>query len=227
MIRLIESLPPKEATCAAEIRIYSLFSAYGNSNLAYFWEQSSDKVTALISKMDGAITLCAYEGADIDEILQFISVVGADSVLSNIPLPMDKGERLCQLTLTAKSHGIKDIPTPDYQKTYDIMSTRFDMPPFDVWYVDMCHRVRHGTAYLLNSDSAALCGFISGESLLIVGLCSLPQCKGKGSAAKLLEYALNTLPAKHFTVLAEDKLEQYYVNRTFALTGYHYTYGDV
>ena len=149
MIRLIESLPPKKATCAAEIRIYSLFSAYGDSDLAYFWEQSSDKVTALISKMDGAITLCAYEGADIDEILQFISVVGADSVLSNIRLPMDKGERLCQLTLTAKSHGIKDIPTPDYQKTYDIMSTRFDMPSYDVWYPDMCHRVRHGAACLV------------------------------------------------------------------------------
>jgi len=229
MIALTEALPQKEPTCAAEIRIYSLFKAYGNSNLACFWQQQDDKgvTTALISKMDGAVTLYASDNADTDEIEQFISVVGAQTVLSNTPLKLEGETVLYQFSYAPKIPAEIETAQPDYKAVYGVMSTRFNMPTYDVWYPDMCHRVRHGTAQLISDGNAALCGLLGGNSMLVVGLCSIPDCKGQGTATKLLKKIANSTLAKNYFVLAEEKLKQYYVNQNFAPLGSHYTYGDV
>ncbi len=229
MIELIEALPKKEPTCAAEIRIYSLFKAYGNSGLALFWQQQNDneETAALISKMDGAVTICVYNNSNTEEIEQFISVIGAQSVLSNVPLNLPDETTLYQFCYAPQNLTKVELAKPDYKGTYDIMSTRFTMPPFDVWYPDMCHRVRHNTACLINKSTAALCGFIGGNSMLVVGLCSIPECKGQGTATILLKKITNSTLAKNYFVLAEKELKQYYVNQDFALLGNHYTYGDV
>lgn len=226
MISLIEALPPRHTNLAADVRLYSLFDAYGKSGLALFWQQQmGDRVTALVSKMDGAITLCAYEGADLTEIEQFISVVGAESVLSNLPLSL-KGEKILH-QLTCKGGDGPLPPSLDCQSAYNIMSTGFDMPPFQVWYPDMSHRIRHGTAHLFGDEAAVLCGFMAGESMLIVGVCSLPDFKGQGRGARLIDSLTASNGAKNYILLAEESLKQYYVNLGFAPAGYHYLYGDV
>ena len=43
MITLTETLPQKEPTSAAEIRIYSLHKAYGGSGIALFWLQKDEE----------------------------------------------------------------------------------------------------------------------------------------------------------------------------------------
>ncbi len=229
MIELIETLPKKEPTCAAEIRIYSLFKAYGNSGLALFWQQQNDneETAALISKMDGAVTICVYNNEDTEEIEQFISVVGAQSVLSNVPLKLANETALYQFCYAPQNPTKLEFADYDYKGAYGIMSTQFTMPPYDVWYPDMCHRVRHSAAELVSDLSAALCGLYGGKSMLIVGLCSIPECKGQGTATKLLKKITNSTLAKSYLVLAEEELKQYYVNQDFALLGNHYTYGDV
>lgn len=229
MIELTQTLPQKEPTCATEIRIYSLFKAYGNSGLALFWQQQNDneETAALISKMDGAVTICVYNNEDTEEIEQFISVVGAQSVLSNVPLNLANETVLYQFCYTPHNPTEFEPAQPDYKGTYDIMSTRFAMPSYDVWYPDMCHRVRHGAACIVGDGNATLCGLLGGSGMLIVGLCSIPDCKGQGTATKLLKEVINSTLAQHYTVLAEEKLKRYYVNQGFALLGNHYTYGDV
>ena len=229
MIELIEALPKKEPTCAAEIRIYSLFKAYGTSGMALFWQQQNDneETAALISKMDGAVTICVYNNEGTEEIEQFISVIGAQSVLSNLPLNLPDETTLYQFCYAPKNPTRVELATPDYKDAYGVMSTRFAMPPFEAWYPDVCHRVRHGAAELISDGKVALCGFVDGNSMLIVGLCSIPDCKGQGTATKLLKKITNSTLAKNYFVLAEDKLKQYYVNQAFALLGNHYTYGDV
>ena len=218
-------------TCAAQLRIFSLFDAYGQTDLADFWEQKDEKgtTTALISRMDGALTLYLTDAAQADELVEFIRVIGAGTVLSNLPLPLKNEHRLNQFVCRS-SAGDMWPTTADYNEVYNIMSTRFEMPPYDEWYVDMSHRVRHSAACLIHNGGAAMCGFRADNSLLIVGLSSLPQCKGQGRGAELLKQALNTLPQESFFLLAEDSLYKYYVNQNFAHMGYHYTYennGDV
>ncbi len=228
MIKLAHTLPEKELVCAAEIRIYSLFAAYANSGLADFWcQRVQDKITAVISKLDANLTLCLYDGAEVAEICEFLSVVGCGSVLSNKPLPLKNEKTLFQFCYTPKSRAETQFAEVDYQTAYDIMSTRFDMPPFDVWYPDLCHRVRHGAAHLLSEKGAALCGLLAKEKMLIIGLSSLPENKGQGRGTQLLGRVKSSTLAKSYTLLAEESLKQYYVNQEFALTGKHYTYGDV
>ncbi len=231
MITLTKSMATVNPTCAAQVRIFSLFDAYGQTDLAYFWEQKDEKgtTTALISKMDGALTICLTDSAQMDELVEFIRVIGASTVLSNLPLPLKNEHRLNQFICYGAA-GDMWPTTADYKEVYRIMSTRFDMPPYDGWYVDMSHRVRHSAACLIHNDGAAMCGFPADNSLLIVGLSSLPQCKGQGKAAELLKQAVNTLPQENFFLLAEESLYKYYVNQGFAHSGYHYTYennGDV
>ena len=230
MITLTKSIATANPTCAAQLRIFSLFDAYGQTDLADFWEQKSDSgTTALISRMDGALTLYMTDSAQVDELVEFIRVIGASSVLSNLPLPLKNEYRLNQFICHSAS-GDRWPTSADYKEVYRIMSTRFDMPPYDEWYVDMSHRVRHSSACLIHNGDAAMCGFRADNSLLVVGLSTLPQCKGQGKGAELLKQALNTLPQENFFLLAEDLLYKYYVNQKFTHAGYHYTYennGDV
>lgn len=229
MITLTETLPQKEPTSAAEIRIYSLHKAYGGSGIALFWLQKDEKenITAIISKMDNAVTVCAQNNADFEEIAPFISVVGGQTVLSNLPLPLHNERQVYQLSYIPNSVNKINLPQPDYKDAYSIMSTRFDMPTYEVWYPDTCHRVRHNSALLVSNGKGALCGLLGGSSMLIVGLCSTPQSEGEGVATKLLDEIVNSNLAKTYTVLAEESLKQYYVNQNFDVLGKHYIYGDV
>ena len=209
MITLTETLPQKEPTCAAEIRIYSLHKAYCGSGIALFWlQKDDDNITAIISKMDNAVTVSAQENADFEEIARFISVVGGQTVLSNLPLPLHNERQVYQLNYTPQEVVKINPSQPDYKEAYGVMSTQFDLPPFEVWYPDMCHRVRHKAALLVSNGKGALCGLLGGSSMLIVGLCSIPQCKGEGVATDLLDGTINSNLAKTYTVLAEEELKQ-------------------
>ena len=225
MIKLVDKIPSGiTPSCAAAVRAISLFNAYNGYNIALFWSQTNDNgTTAFISRMDGDITVFATDTADLYEIAQFIKTVCASSVLSNVPLPL-KGE-VAVTQLTASGEVFCDY-TCSLSTAYEIMSTCFAMPDFDVWYADMSHRVRHGAAVVRCSDASAACGLIANGSALVVGLCTMPDSRKGGKATEVLNQ-LKQLGCNLF-VLAEDEIVRFYVNRNFEISGKHYIYnGDV
>ncbi len=226
MIKLIESLPDRFAPiCASSVRIISLFNAYNGYNLALFWAQfDGDTPTALVSSMDGDMTLCATASADLGEVCEFVRAIGARSVLSNLPLPIDNATPVNQLVKTGGIHIDLD---QSLKEVYGIMSTSFAMPEFDVWYADMSHRVRHSSSAVACNSASALCAHLTDDASLIVGLCTHPDYRGEGSASTLLNQIISA-EAKKIFVLAENQLVKFYVNHGFKPCGLHYLYdGDV
>ena len=86
MIKLCENAAELEFLPADPFaaRITALFDTYGACcGFALFWVQSVDGVpSAAMSRVDGCMTLCCRENADIDEIAEFIGFCGCSDLLS-------------------------------------------------------------------------------------------------------------------------------------------------
>ena len=141
------------------IRILALIKAYGCSYpFAVFYVQKFDnEITAIISKLDGDYTISVTDGFDDEEISHFLLVAGYSSVLCsnevNLFAKYDEGiimqnERKIELSLG-------DLVVDEYPKLMDLYNfIDYNSQDFKAWYVDISHRIRHGTAkaYTLIKD---------------------------------------------------------------------------
>lgn len=66
-------------------RVGAFLRAYRTDyDFALFWEQVTDeRITAVIGKTDGNMTVCASEAADFDEISEFVKVIGYQTLFSH------------------------------------------------------------------------------------------------------------------------------------------------
>jgi len=62
-------------------KIMSEHSFSGNYSDTYLYFQSAeDKITSLIFKSGNAITMCFNDGANYDEVIEFLGIIGYDSI---------------------------------------------------------------------------------------------------------------------------------------------------
>lgn len=89
MIQLIDGQEAAEflAFCDGSpcgVRIAAFLQAYGAGYpFALFWMQkdASGRMTAALSRVDGNVTVCAAQNADLQELWAFLSAIGFESVL--------------------------------------------------------------------------------------------------------------------------------------------------
>ena len=89
MIRLIDQreVPRLLSFCEGSpygVRLAAFLQAYGPGYpFALFWVQTDDsgRMTAALSRVDGQVTVCACEQADLEEVWAFLSAAGYESVL--------------------------------------------------------------------------------------------------------------------------------------------------
>lgn len=195
MIKLVNSdtLLKAEHRGAVATRLRSTAGAYGNdSRIMLCWLQYSGDgaVTASLGCLDGDMTVCCCDGADRDEIGQFVSVIHPRSVTSNEPIISGQ----CGFDVYGRDvcGGNAAGDFPDFRRCYDIFTERFDMPPFDEWYVDMSHRTRHGYSVCIANGDGAVCAHHDGSAALICGIAS--SVGGEGCGRRLLNAVIGRLP---------------------------------
>lgn len=210
MIRLADEADfARIITSESELRICALKQAYGlNVPFIRFF---ADDEGSLASIMDGVCTVhCRKETNDewcaflrmypdiriIHSEVRLIAVLAEEYRLS-----YTKGDvlRLDDMSSRSPLHakGRCDI---SLREVYALLSTVFeDMPPFEGWYVDASHRVRHGFCHLTavmagkQMISSAMTVAETNDVALIGGVATLPDYRGRGAASKCVTELIKSL----------------------------------
>ena len=143
-------------------RITALFDTYGACcGFALFWVQSVDGVpSAAMSRVDGCMTLCCRENADIDEIAEFIGFCGCSDLLCEREIMEALGIEPQSSSLIMRFEGLcepAEAPTgggiPDMRHVHALLlDCGFEVGDYNSFAADVCARLNKGTARLVTPE---------------------------------------------------------------------------
>ncbi len=206
-------------------KIRALLAAYGSDyDFCRFFRQGSTYVSAL----DGAYVISASGDADVDELAQFFCMSGFAEIFCSATIGMSLAEKLSadHALINSMSFTGSVLPSAEYNSApslsdvYSVISEGFDIP-FEPWYLDISHRVRHGVSVCCTLDEKAALVIqhnINGEALISQVACRKAY-RGQGIAAGLVASVAAALAPSEVFVLCEDELIPFYEKCGFILAG--------
>ena len=219
------------------VRICGLRSAYGtDTRFALFWRQlsPSGKAVAWLSACDGDFTLDTADEADFEELAAFLQSAGGRSLL----LPGEVSgrfsltgiERLAVLRHSGTGGAPAPSPPVEYPVLYALLQSGGEAtapPLYEVWYPDLCHRIRHGAAMaeVLRDASgkpaaAAQASFLAPQGTLLSGVAVLPEERGQGFGRRAVGRLMTRLPAgRPVFALSRGETAGFYARLGFSLVG--------
>lgn len=209
-------------------KIRALLRAYGTGyDFCRFYRQEC----AFLSQLDGSWVLCGE--ADFEELAPFLIMSG----FSELFCTTEAAQALCKQGNFAR-HDLNlmifrrcesedfcacDLPdldfSPPLSEVYEILKTGFDVP-FEPWYLDMSHRVRHGVTRFAAIDGSCLC--VQHEQCseaLLSQIATLPELRGQGRASRLIRAVCARISAREIMLVCEDALVPFYERAGFAKSG--------
>lgn len=234
MILLTDS--PFTADCAYSARICALHNTYKNAPFAFFWQQKiGEETTAVISKIDGDITLFATENADYEELVSFLETVGYASVSCDEEIMKKLGfyDYLSSYLVEYKNPqtvSADGIVRADYAAVYALLKEcDFSVPAtLGDFLADFAARCNHSAAdygCILEGDklaSTASALFIGEKSVLLGAVATAKDCRGKGYAAKIVAALADKYyfsGKRVYLFCREDSLEKFYTRIGFESIG--------
>lgn len=198
----------REITDECELRICALKQAYGLN--APFLRFFTDDQGSLASIMDG---FCVYHGVGQpnEEWLSFLRMHPDIRAIhaSGEHADVMKEHFDAKSVLRGEVLGINNVSsntplhleTPSITALYAFLTDNFEtFPPFEQWYVDVSHRVRHGCCHIAaiqrdgNIISSAMSVAETPRIALIGGVATSPSHRGEGLATKCIADLLGVLP---------------------------------
>ncbi len=150
MIKQTERITDNGTVLCGYLR--SAWNAYGphHSFLRFFADDDGGQ----LSIMDGVATVCWHE--HVDELAMFLA---AQPDVHTVRCDVFVAEKLRQVNDTVTVRPIMcckatvtacgAVTVPSLRTLYPLLTSAFDnMPPFDRWYVDVSHRMRHGCCHI-------------------------------------------------------------------------------
>lgn len=225
------------------IKIDSLLSSYEGYD--FFEVYSGEGV--LIGRYYGELVIRAEKNLSeeaADELSLFLGALGFSRGICSEETGMllkDKGFEIGDPDLLYcfapdKSFDRRLVPefsqlreNPPYDEVFAILKDGFPDIDYTGWYVDMNHRVRHGTAkmYIYEGATATVNGETESAALLTM-LSTKSEARGKGSAAKLLRsLGLHYLDMKKILmIICRKELSGFYQRAGFKEIGRTITIGN-
>lgn len=213
------------------IRILSLLGAYGcKYPFARFYRQINENGinTAILSVLDKDITVSFDDSADKEEIAQFVSAIGYDTVLCS-ELPINKG--VCESGAIMKSDKTVELPNSfgavnEYPNLFELYNfIGYSEGAFNAWYVDINHRIRHGfaKAFTLNVDSeivsSAIFSSIHNKNAILTAVRTKPELRGMGYASALVSLICSDFGGSVYLMRENGKNESFYERLGFKNAG--------
>ena len=214
------------------VRILSLIGAYGcKYPFARFYRQinESGNTTAILSVLDKDITVSYDENsADREEIAQFVSVIGYDTVLCS-ELPINSAA--CDSGTIMQTDKTVELPNrfggvneyPNLSALYNFIG--YGTNSFEAWYVDINHRIRHGFAKAFTLDiggeivSSAIFSSIHNKSAILTAVRTKPELRGMGYASALISSICCDFGGTVYLMREDGKNESFYKKLGFKNTG--------
>lgn len=207
MIVLTDNIP-KVFKCSAElIKLRATFEAYQKDGL--FWVQDDDK--AYISMIDGNMVIF-NNGADLEELSEFVSVIGPACVFSEIDT-LSSINRLPKEEISVmhiRADGVLDrqSDTLSSKDLYELLDVEgLSLPDYEHFAVDICHRLNHKKAeYFGLLGSCAAISFHTDSFAIMNGIAS--HKKGYGGIA--LKNILAKNKGRDFLVCCRQSVKGFY-----------------
>lgn len=241
MIKMIDqdSLEAAKEYCQGDpfgCRILAALLAYGTDKpFALFWAQYAGEngeggVTAVISRLDTAMTVCAKGNYDAEELDCFIQAnMGCTGALR----PVREGETANGLVMrlarrknvVSASDAEINAETADiYAVMEECAGTGFEVPRFDDFYSDMIYRKKAKTVLtaLVRAEGlpAACCAvhLSPGTALLTICAC-VPEQRGNGYAVKAINALLDRCADRDVYLMCMPSLHDFYAKFGFLTVG--------
>ena len=203
----------------ASIKQCGQFAAYGAERdfLCFYEDENGNR----LSVMDGAATLRAV--GDTDEMLLFLTM---DPTIHTVRTDRETAQRLSlmwgvscdsEAVMEAPDHAVIDshvVICNDLRSIYDVLTESFGstaLPPFDVWYADVHHRVRHGVCRVVGvyeKNECVACAMTVSEcadAAHIGAVATRPIARGKGYASACVLTLTAMLQQENKRVLLSPK----------------------
>ena len=147
MIFRIDTLPSYNGTCLSGY-VTSYGEMYGMNQpfLQFYGDENGN----ILSIMDGTVTVC-WDECNLEELSLFLQAQSWHTLRTTAKAASylsDKWGNRVMLQpvmryIGAQKHFVECDASP--RELYPFLASVFDaMPPFDVWYTDICYRIRHG-----------------------------------------------------------------------------------
>ncbi len=219
-------------------RIKAYLSVLGeDSGVALFYVQNIDgKVTAAIGKVFSDITLCCSDNADFDEISQFLSFIGYESLLceksvrERLSLPINSFGSVMTFVAPTREIRLKDgiVTSEDeafeFKKIYSLLKEcEFELPDYSEWLSDIAIRNKRGVSRTLcvcDGDSVvstASALFITEDAVYLGAVATNPAYRGRGSAGDLVLSLCDT--TKRVNILCKEHRVSFYESIGFKRDG--------
>lgn len=212
MISMTNEIPKLSLSCAEVVKINCTYNSY--RDIALFWVQNDTR--AVISMLDGNMVVF-NNGADIDELREFIGVISPASVFSDAEtLGKLYGQDFQKVCVMKSDYNFRcDTPsqTLSSAEIYRLLNVDgLELPHYEYFAVDFCHRLNHGTLkYFALKDKCAAIGISDGQAVLVNGIAS--RQKGMGSLA--LSGLLSRYQVPVFAV-CEEHIVPFYLKNNFS-----------
>lgn len=229
-----------ETGCLGVRSMGSLLSYGIEYDFATFWEQRdySGNLTAFISKVYGNTAVYASEGAEIDEIKEFLRVIGYTSLISDKRITgdqpggyimvLDHGMQ-CKAKPTELPH--KFIQNDNLKSFFDAINVNIPslMPSvYEEWLVDVSHRIRYKTAVTLIATAPDDPNIVysTASALAITPACALlgaistnEEYRGKHFAYSCIENLCNKFFDKKIYLMCKPDKVDFYEGAGFRVDG--------
>ncbi len=241
MIKMIdqESIETAKEYCQGDpfgCRILAAMLAYGTDKpFALFWaqyagEDCKGKMTAVISRLDTAMTVCAKGEYDTEELDCFIQAnMGYIGALRAARGGETSNGLVMRLAKRKNSISASDVEiNPETSDVYAVMEecagTGFEVPRFDDFYSDMIYRKKAKTvlsAIAREDGMPVACGAVhlsQGTALLTICAC-VPDHRNKGYASKVVNALLDKCEGRDVYLMCMPSLHDFYTKFGFITTG--------
>lgn len=212
------------------VRILSLLKSYGcKYEFAKFFKQVIDgKITAIISKLDNDVTLSLTDGFDREELLHFFCLSGYSSIVCSDKFEMNSNFEYGYIMSCDKKRetAMTGAVINEFPKLMDLYNfVDYEGQDFKAWYVDISHRVRHGTAkaYTLNVDaniiaSGILSSIIDGYAVL-TAVRTADEFRRMGYGSALVNSICSDVNGTVYIMRKKDLNEKFYKKLGFENIG--------
>ncbi len=211
MISLVNEIPKLNLPLAEVVKINCTYNLY--KDIAMFWLQNENN--AIISMLDGNMTIY-NNGADCDELRQFINVISPLSVFSDAKtlekLFENKFHRVCVVKSEHRFDCNLQSDTLNSSEIYRLLDVDgLQLPPYEHFAVDFCYRLNHGQLkYFALKNKCAAITISDGQAALLNGIAS--HQKGMGRAALCGVLAGYNM---HCLAVCEESVMPFYLKNNF------------
>lgn len=213
----VDRIPPASE---AAVKLLAMWQCYHPYSIGRFW---ADEYGSLLGLLDGAAVFFT-QGHNAEEWCGFFTM---NTDIRVIRTDGQTAERCAPHTPFALQTGVVMSPSryieqpdtkeepPSLQAYYTLLSDVFGqaVPPFDVWYVDVSHRLRHGFSRLcgVTDGNIACAGAMTtaetANAAVIGAVATHPDYRGKGYASRIVLSLASQLQQEGKTVFLSPKNE--------------------